>query len=376
MRVFTLSAASALLATSAQCEATSNCACGYTTSEGVFYTEALETDFLHVQDLTRDTSAAWIPQSYNVTPEDANGPYGKASQVENVVTNPVRSGQFDWTGPGVHDGDPGLQLWARSKLVAEGNGELIPMAEVVSARDDMLYGSFRIGMKTTRVSGTCGAFFYYFNDSNEIDMEFLSKQNEARTINLVLQSPHSADVGYASGPDFSTRNLSFAPEDAYNEYRFDWLPGRVDFYANSQLLSSVTQNVPNQAGKVHISHWSNGNGGWSAGPPKEDAVLTVSYVKAYFNSSDARTGTASLKDCTAPQQLCHVLDQTAPPDPSGVNGNETGRTPFLTPQGANETLDGEAKESGGGRSKSLPDAWWTAFIFTTVTLALLLDSIA
>lgn len=36
-----------------------------------------------------------------------------------------------------------------------------------------------------------------------------------------------------------------------------------------------------------LNHWSTGNPGWSGGPPAQDAVLTLSYVKAYFNSSNA-----------------------------------------------------------------------------------------
>lgn len=58
----------------------------------------------------------------------------------------------------MHGGDAGLQLWVGSTLV----DGLVPMGEIASKRADMAYGSFRIGMKVTSVSGTCGAFFWVF----------------------------------------------------------------------------------------------------------------------------------------------------------------------------------------------------------------------
>lgn len=33
-------------------------------------------------------------------------------------------------------------------------------AEMTSTRNDSLYGSFRVGMKLSAASGTCGAFFW------------------------------------------------------------------------------------------------------------------------------------------------------------------------------------------------------------------------
>lgn len=130
-----------------------NCECGYTVNS-TLYTDLLETDFLHLANITSD--ADWQPQDYTVTPELARGPYGKNASVTNVVANPLKS-QYDWAGDGVHGGDAGLQLFVRGGVPQDG---LIPIAEVATARTDMLYGSFRAGMKATGTPGTCGAFFW------------------------------------------------------------------------------------------------------------------------------------------------------------------------------------------------------------------------
>lgn len=275
-----------LLTTTAALAAAADCECGYTVNAATsdsfaLFTQIQETDFLHVQTLNPEY---WIPQAYNVTPQNSRGPCGKAAQLTNVVPNPLAS-EYDWGGPN----DPGLQLWVRSTLlpISGTDEQMVPMAEIVTARSDILYGSFRIGMKTTSVNGTCGAFFFYLNDTSEIDLEFLSMKPEI--VNLVIQSPEStAENGYVTPgtPDFDNHSLSFMPGEGYHEYRFDWLPGQITFLVDGVVVRIIEDGVPDTAGRVHVSHWSNGNEGWSGGPPGADARVTVSYVKAYFNSSE------------------------------------------------------------------------------------------
>jgi len=131
------------------------CECGYTLNT-TLYTDILETDFLHLLNVTEDMD--WQPQKYTVTPENARGPYGKNASLANVLANPLKS-QYDWAGAGVNGGDAGLQLIVRGGVPTDG---LVPMAEVATARGDLLFGTFRVGMKVTGTSGTCGAFFWVY----------------------------------------------------------------------------------------------------------------------------------------------------------------------------------------------------------------------
>ena len=133
---------------------TAACACGYRVDNHL-YTTLLETDFLHLKALSEDTP--WQPQSYTVTPALARGPYGKNASRENIVPNPLND-KDDWEGKGVGDGDAGLQLFVRA--IEGGQGGLVRMAEIVSKRNDILYGSFRAMIKFTDIPGTCGAFFW------------------------------------------------------------------------------------------------------------------------------------------------------------------------------------------------------------------------
>jgi beta-glucanase (GH16 family) len=126
-------------------------------------------------------------------------------------------------------------------------------------------------------------------------MEFLSREfdshNSSFPVNLVLQSQQSANAGFDASRTggYIRANLPFNPTTGFHEYRFDYLPGQVYFYADGRLLAQMNGSaVPTSAGHLILQHWSNGNEKWSGGPPTEDAILTVNYVKAYFNSSDEK----------------------------------------------------------------------------------------
>ena len=341
-----------------------DCECGYTVNS-VLYTDLIETDFLHLANITGDTD--WQPQNYTVTPELARGPFGKNASLSNVVANPLKS-QYDWAGDGVNGGDAGLQLFVRGGVPQDG---LIPIAEVATARTDMLYGSFRASMKATGTPGTCGAYFWvwpisplffcglcsrfssqYLNDTQEIDMEFLSAEFNATSqpVNLVLQSPESERAGFnaANTGTFQVHQLNFTPAEGFHEYRFDWSPNAVDFYADGVLLKTMTSAVPTAPGHITLSHWSNGDPEWSAGPPTDDAILTVSYLKGYFNSSDAARQQDWSKRCTDPSAAnvsCPVPEVTQAPD-----GNASAHTFFFSLQAndtGNQTVFGSKKKSEG-----------------------------
>ncbi|ORY19563.1 concanavalin A-like lectin/glucanase domain-containing protein [Clohesyomyces aquaticus] len=298
--------------------ATAYCECGYSvnsTNEADFavYTDILENDFLHTYT-TNFSSVGWRPQEYNVSKEDARGAYGKQFLPENVQGNPLKDKKA-WSGDSEHGGEAGLQLWVRGD---HSNG-FVSGAEMTSVRNDLLYGSFRVAMKLSQSSGTCGAFFWFYNNTQEIDMEFLSKQFNASTgaVNLVLQSPQSKSEGYdaSNTSDFKVQHLPFQPDKDFHEYRFDWAPSRVSFFVDGTWLQDFTENVPTEPGYLFMNHWSNGDPLWSAGPPSKDTAMTISYIKAYFNSSD----TARQKDYTkrCPKldkaKVCQIPDQKVAP---------------------------------------------------------------
>jgi hypothetical protein len=134
-----------------------DCECGYTYSiNGTSYivTDLLESDFLHLANISLDTD--WTRQGFNVTPAVSRGPYGESLQISQVISNPLAN-NFSYSGPSEIGGDAGLQLYVGGGIPSDG---LVPVAEVNSVREDMLWGSYRAAMKLTLTPGTCGAFFW------------------------------------------------------------------------------------------------------------------------------------------------------------------------------------------------------------------------
>ena len=245
---------------------TAECGCGYTISGTLetfaLFTDLLETDFLHVRDVTYNSSydIGWIPQNYNESASVADGPYGMEKATTNLVPNYIKNECY-WAGPGVDGPDPGLQLWVRSHLVDNDGEALVPSAEIVTQRDDILYGSFRIAMKTTGVNGTCGAFYFYGNDSQEIDVEILSAQQDSAStswpVHLVVQntsSTHAVNDTSSAQVEYFMAFDTVGPDANYNEYRFDWLPDRIDYYVNDWPMWTTRENIPTTPGRIHISH--------------------------------------------------------------------------------------------------------------------------
>ena len=97
--------------------------------------------------------------------------------------------------------------------------------------------------------------------------------------------------------------------------------------------SMLTEQIPTEGGGLFFNHWSNGDPKWSAGPPDADTVMTLSYVKGYFNSTDTdRSQNAYKKRCPKfdPAKVCPIPAQTSPPDAS--QGKDAAKTYFFSQQ--------------------------------------------
>lgn len=170
-------------------------------------------------------------------------------------------------------------------------------------------------------------------------MEFLSKQfkESGGAVNLVLQSPESIAHGYdaSNTSAFEVMPLPFRPDDQFHEYRFDWTEDKVTFYVDGEYIHEMHDHIPVEAGHLFMNHWSNGDKAWSAGPPMADTPLTVSYIKAYFNSTDPERMEAHKDRCGTfdPKKVCEIPAQKGAP-----NGDKA-QTYFFSTDG--DKVDGQ-----------------------------------
>ncbi|GAO16445.1 hypothetical protein UVI_02048050 [Ustilaginoidea virens] len=335
------------------------CACGgYSMpdprqeNKSLLFAESLSTDFSAIRDVSQ--SADWVRQEFNVSAEAGRGRFGKSFLPDNVFLLPqedVAAGK----GTARH-GQTVMALRVASRLTESG---AVTSAEMDTSRRDLFWGSFRAMMKLARVAGTCAAFFWvwwmraclaYMNDTQEIDMEFLSREfdvgNRVFPVNLVVHSWKSLRDGYDASKSGTLKrvNLAFDPTDDFHEYRFDYLPGLVTFYADGKQIAELTgSDVPSSGGHLILQHWSNGNPTWSGGPPSSDAVALVRYVKAYFNSSNPNHH----QDAQGQEGVCRA-------------SNDASRNMCPIPEG-NSTDNGQGDQASppddgaGGRSQENDD---------------------
>ncbi|KAL8651316.1 MAG: hypothetical protein Q9210_003321 [Variospora velana] len=278
------------LVTSLLCSSTvyAQCKCGYSVN-GETYTDAIEADFLHLDDISNNGD--WQISNWPLPQK----PYPMKYEKQNVVASPLQGS----SGQSTNGGDPGLQLIVRGPTQ---EGASVSAAELVTKRGDLHYGSYRAAIKYSKEPGTCGAMFWYKNETQEIDVELLSYEDKSSSstspVHFVLHS---------EGPsDHETPQLPFHPSEGFHEYRFDWSPGKVAYYVDGKHIKDLTKGVPEVPGSLILNHWSNGNG-WTRGPPTTDVTMTVAYVKAYFNTGSE--GFKAREECSS---VCLVQDQSGP----------------------------------------------------------------
>ncbi|KAH9883570.1 glycoside hydrolase family 16 protein [Xylariomycetidae sp. FL2044] len=348
MTMFWLLASSSLLG-----RALGSCECGYSITgsneDAYIFTDLFESDFVHIDvaDKGGYGQHGWAVQEFDMPSDVARGPFGESFRSGNALASTLRDGKV-FEGVGSRGGDAGLQL------VVAGDVEdgMVAGAQLATTELHYHHGTFRVGMKVTDVAGTCSAFFWYQNDTQEIDIEFLSSQfhrdKGTFPVNLVLQSKDET----ARAEDFKTVPLPFDPTADFHEYRFDFLEDRVIFYADGSVLAQMSgSGVPASAGHLLISHWSNGNPGWSAGPPDTEATTTFSYVKAYFNSSLESRGEDYQTRCARgrgrqERAICAVPDY-----------DKTFFFRYQDGTATDQTTDGE-HENEGDKPVPAPAPWW------------------
>jgi hypothetical protein len=136
-----------------------DCECGYATTienDAYVFTDLIETDFTRLSDISTNTD--WVRQEFNISNAKARGSFGEMFAVQNIFTEAVSGQRSADSGAGrASNGQPaGLQLVVRESQVQE----MVPVAEIDTARLDVVFGSYRAGLKLTDVSGTCSAFFW------------------------------------------------------------------------------------------------------------------------------------------------------------------------------------------------------------------------
>jgi hypothetical protein len=352
-------------------QALGDCSCGYSvngidTDKFGLFTHIMETDFLHAKKIDlaihSNFDKDWITEEHNKTAKELGTKFGTSMQTGNVLVNPLPDGQ--WGGQAATAADPGLQLWVRHAV----DKERIPIAAVnvnqfIRGKNrGMHYGSFGAAIKFSGMNGTRGAFIWKSKDKSSgqnILMEFSA--NQSRILAVTANTENAA----------STWNWTAAVEcpQEFHEYRFDLLPGRIDFFFDSIPAGTTCESIPDSAGTLELVHRVD-NG--FANPPAQDAIMTIGYVKAYYNTTSRDQPPPGCRDLH--ENVCPIHDQKKAPNPDGK------MTEFFTLPSDGSAVEKDEEVATPGIGRDYPGSapglnvglifvnltFWTAFILLWV----------
>jgi beta-glucanase (GH16 family) len=228
----------------------------------------------------------FIPATYELTPR--NSPYTRNFSASQVQLS-----------------DTGLGL----TVSPSPDKKRVPCAQIFTRAASFFYGSYHAQFRVGAVPGTVTAFFNYKNDSSEVDLEYLSAWKDPALLYTVKPQIY-LDNGNPSNTTFQEEawnSTSTSFDQKFHEWSFVWLPDIVHFGLDAKYPRHLTTNVPRAPGRLALNHWSDGNRNYSLGPPTKDSTVTVSFLWAVYNNTDANA--LVCKKATSPCRVTNGIVQ-------------------------------------------------------------------
>ena len=253
----------------------SKCECGFRDEVGRTWMDGLVVPFDKVADLT-------------TSPDLYLHEYIQSSPLDKIPYHVINANSYK-------DGsDLVLKVSA-----ATSESKTILSSKVSSRRKDLFYGTYRSLIELPKqVGSTCVGFFTFFNDTQEIDIEYIGQRPD-----MLYFSTKSSNVA-----DIAHLNYRYGAglEGQFHDYRFDWLPGQVDFFVNDALKFTTKDSVPVEPARWMLMNWANGNNYWS-GLPLTDSLARAKNVRVFFNSTHPYVISGFASACAAnPNSMCDV----------------------------------------------------------------------
>jgi hypothetical protein len=244
-----------------------DCDCGFTDSNDPtksFFTSFLLINFTSIT--THDLYNIFAISTYDIFPP--NSPYARSFSPDQVQLS-----------------DAGLEL----TVSPSPDSKKVPCAQIFTKSATLFHGSYHGQIRVNHVPGTVTGFFSYKDDKSEIDMEYLSAWD-----NSTLQYSVKPQIYLANdSPSSSTRQLdtwnnrSVSFDKDFHEWSFVWLPDIVHYGLDANWSKSITTNVPTAPGRISLTQWSDGDPTFSAGPPTQNSTITISFLQAVYNDTNA-----------------------------------------------------------------------------------------
>ncbi|MCJ1339522.1 hypothetical protein MMC09_004812 [Bachmanniomyces sp. S44760] len=230
----------------------------------------------------------------------------------------------------------------------------VEVAALASTSTNYYHGSYRCAFSVHGPEGgSVAGFFWYMNDSSEIDIEVLTKNypSNASTIHYSTQPFFDPVTGRAIA-DATAPVEGKKPWSVMQEHRFDYNADSIIFYEDGLRMHQTTTNVPridlsnaaivnnnntsrNQpGGSLQVNLWAN-NGSWSGPPSRTNVTMSIRYLLFYYNTTDSEAGLDSdfnfacsrAGDIANASTICQEVDGIVVLSEAVDRGQQSLRTP-------------------------------------------------
>ncbi|WVR08243.1 hypothetical protein IAU60_005290 [Kwoniella sp. DSM 27419] len=250
-----------------------------------YYPKSLVIDFANIADGTDMSSLG-----FKVLDGEHSGPVSRA--------NPAARGEGKKENVYVKGGI--LHI-----VVPGGQGDTLhPQGGEIQLAEPITAGVFTMDAQVSKVNGTCQAIFTYVrgDDSvmhDELDME-ITPARWWEGMGLSAYGPGGDKQGV-----FETNMDGL--DTSFNRYTIGWYNDAPPaFYLNGKATPSPGNHLPVNPSTLMINNWSNGDPGFTAGPPAEDSVLQIRKLEFYYQSQEEHSVQPALKAGCSLESACVV----------------------------------------------------------------------
>lgn len=130
--------------------------------------------------------------------------------------------------------------------------------------------------------------FFYGDDSQETDIEWISDINSGSNNGYRWLWFTNQDSNGDRKLTSKAVNPPANPTTTEHEYRIDWTPGLTVFFVDGVEIWRTTSDTPNIPGPWMWNNWTNGNKGWSVGPPLKESIFKIKKIDMYYNTASSK----------------------------------------------------------------------------------------
>jgi hypothetical protein len=252
----------------------------------------LPADFLSSAKFTDD----WHVQTWSVMEDHGKNRVNKADNIYIGMSLSDILGiidQFTDILKAKNDGKYGASTGATTRLqfrTQSVSSTVQTTAEMEGLVRNMNAVSVRFKARIWGAAGACAGMFTYSDDTNESDLEILTRspKTETQYTNQPGYDTEGEVIPGASVVHDSSTSFSW---DVYNTYRLDWLPSRkyTSNYINGKQVFTNKVNVPQFESFIDINLWTdNGNftGKMEVG---KNAYMAFEWMEFLYNTTDTPT---------------------------------------------------------------------------------------